>query len=120
MKKLLIVGNCQPDFVDLASTLEVRFPVKAYAALSIVEAMKVLEKDTDFDAILVNRSGYFDHKPASLLLDHVISRGLKIPVFVMSEKKESVGGAEVLSKEEILRLDSTSQAVKRFNSLFQE
>jgi len=90
MDKVLIIGNCKSDYVALAGLIEIKFKAKCFPALSIFEAKKALEKSSDFNLILTNRSGYYDHKAGVLILDYLKESSLTIPVFLLSSKEDAI------------------------------
>jgi response regulator of citrate/malate metabolism len=107
MKKVLIVGNCRSDYIDLSGLIEINFKAKCTPALSIHEAKKTLEKDSQYDLILTNRSGYFDHKQGIQILEILKSLDLKIPVFLLTSQENKIkeaiklGAKGGFSKDEI-------------------
>lgn len=90
MKNVLIIGNCHADFIELQGFIEINFKAKTHNVLSIFESKKILEKNQSFDLILINNSGYFDHKPGTLVLDYLKEKGFAIPVLILSNKKEAI------------------------------
>lgn len=72
MARILVVGNCDPDFASLRSMLEHNFDVQISRAMFVDEACEILER-VSFDLVVVNRRIFADDSDGAQLIDRMIA-----------------------------------------------
>ncbi len=89
MKKIMSVGQCNPDHFAIKNFLEKNFNCEIVRIDSTREALEALEKE-HFDLVLVNRKLDIDYTDGTILIQEMKSNPAfsKIPVMLISNYPE--------------------------------
>lgn len=89
MKKIMSVGQCNPDHASIKNFLEKNFECQVKRVDSTDEAISILEKES-FDAVLVNRKLDIDYTDGTILIQKMKSnpKFASIPIILVSNYPE--------------------------------
>ena len=100
MKRVLDVGQCNPDHASISALLTSRFEVEIDRTHQHADAMEAVKSQT-YDLVLINRLLDRDHSEGAQILQDIKSDPAlaKIPVMIVSNFADAQAAAVALGAE---------------------